>query len=123
MMSKSLFTKQEIAELNRARGRRKARQTQLGNQAWQKRWREVEEPAQRRMDELLGYLLENAIVGIGLDVRLHWNPAKDVGRKLKQGAEYGTLLEIKNGGRILRVRPDGYKTAFDYHPAFWELAR
>jgi hypothetical protein len=80
-----------------------------------KRWREIDEPANRRMDVLLNYLLKQ------IPISLHWNPLVDTGRKLKHGAEYGELVAILHGGRILRVLPEGYKKPLDFHPAYWEV--
>ena len=52
---------------------------------------------------------------------LRWNPLGDqAGRKLKNGAEYGTLIKVLHGGRMWRVMVEGYKRHQDYHPSFWE---
>jgi hypothetical protein len=99
----------------RKRAARKAAETRAANRAMLKRWREVDEPSGRRMDALLNHLLSR-----GRTVSLRWNPLGDTGRKLKHGAEYGSLVKFMNGGRILRVLPEGYKQPMDFHPGYWE---
>jgi hypothetical protein len=102
---------------SRQRAARKAARTKAANQAMFKRWREIEQPATRRVTGLLNHLLKAH--GI---VHLLWNPLNDsLGKsKLKNGVEYGTLVKFLNGGRLLRVLPEGYKQPQDYHPAYWE---
>jgi hypothetical protein len=100
----------------RSKAARKAARTRAANRVMLKRWREVEEPASRRMDILLNRLLDSA-----RPVDLRWNPLRDTGRRLKHNAEYGTLVKFLNGGRVIRVLPEGYKRPIDFHPAFWEV--
>lgn len=99
----------------RQRAARKAARTRASNRAAWKRYYEVEEPAIRRTENLINHLLSNHG-----KVSLLFNPTKDVGRKLKNGAKYGTLIKFLNGGRLWRVLPDGYSQPQDFHPAFWE---
>lgn len=102
---------------SRQRAARKAVRTRAANHAMLKRWREVEQPATRRITGLINHLLK-----AHGKVSLRWNPTSDAwGKfKLKNGAEYGTLVEFRNGGRMLRVLPEGYKQPQDYHPSLWE---
>jgi hypothetical protein len=76
----------------------------------------VDLPTWRRMDRLLNHILDLAMPRI----RLKWNPLGATTR-LKNGAEWGTLIAFLDGGRRLRVLPDGYKRAQDFHPAYWEF--
>lgn len=102
-------------EMRRRRAIRKGVQTRAVNRAMLKRWREVEQPASQRMDELLNYMLS------GIHITLYWNPLGNARQRLKKGVEYGELVKILNGGRLLRVLPEGYKRPQDFHPGFWEL--
>jgi hypothetical protein len=80
-----------------------------------KRWREVDEPAARRVQNLFNYLL------LLVPISVRWNPlGPDTGKRLKHGAAYGSLLGVRAGGRIWRVKPEGYKRAQDFHAGFWE---
>jgi len=99
----------------RSKAARKGARTRAVNRATVRRWHEVERPAMRRMTSLLNHMLSRLP-----EVHLRWNPLTDTGHKLKNGASYGTLVRFINGGRILRVLPEGYKQPKDYHPAFWE---
>lgn len=99
----------------RQKAARKGARTRAANQAMWKRWREVEQPATRRITGLINHLLR-----AHGKVSLRWNPTVDNGQKLKNGAQYGTLVKFLNGGRLLRVLPEGYKQPHDYHAAFWE---
>ena len=94
---------------------RKAARTRATNRAMLKRWREVDEPTWRRMDVLLNGLLREAG-----DVSLRWNPLGGITRKLKHGAQHGTLVGFQNGGRLLKVLVEGYKRPQTFHPGFWE---
>lgn len=93
---------------------RKGVATRRANRAWQKRWREVDEPTNRRIDVLLNILLKTTRISVS------WNPLQDTGRRLKHGAQYGTLLSVRNGGKSWIVLPDGYKRPQQYHAGFWE---
>ena len=104
-----------MKDKKRSRAARKAARTRADNSAMLRRWREVYEPSSRRMTTLLNCLLRDSGT-----VSLRFNPLCDKRSKLKNGAEYGTLIKFLNGGRILRVLPDGYKHPKDYHPAYWE---
>jgi hypothetical protein len=98
----------------RRRAAKKAANTRAVWRAQMKYMREVVEPTNRRMDSLLAILMK------GRTLPLRWNPIRDTGHKLKRGAEYGTLMRFVNGGRLLRVLPDGYKRPKDFHPSYWE---
>jgi hypothetical protein len=80
-----------------------------------KRWREVDEPAARRVERLM-----NMILPAVEPINLRWNPLGGITRKLMHNAEYGELIKFVNGGRLLLVLPDGYKRPQVFHPGFWE---
>lgn len=103
------------AKTRRKRAAKKAAETRATNLAVLKRWREVDQPASRRMDVLL-----NMILPAVTPIRLRWNPLGDTSRKLMRGAEYGELIKFVNGGRLLLVLPDGYKRPQIFHPGYWE---
>lgn len=105
-MSKKLTKAQKSA--------RKAARTRATNLAMMKRWREVDEPAARRAENLFNFLLKDRTVS------LRWNPLGGVYRTLKHGAMYGTLVSVRAGGRFWRVLPDGYRRPQDFHCRFWE---
>ena len=93
---------------------RKAARTRAVNLAMMKRWREVDQPAMRRAENLFNFLLK------GRTVSLRWNPLGGVSRTLKNGAMYGELVSVHAGGRVWRVLPEGYRRPQDYPCAFWE---
>ena len=93
---------------------RKAARTRAANVAMMKRWREVDEPAARRAENLFNSLLK------GRTVQLRWNPPGGVSRKLMHDATYGELVSVRAGGRIWRVLPEGYRRPQDWHCGFWE---
>jgi hypothetical protein len=99
----------------RQKAARKGAITRAINRAALKRYEEVERPATLRLEALLNHMLKNSAA-----ISLRWNPTKDVGVKLKNGAGYGTLIRFLDGGRVWRVLPEGYKTPKDFHPSFWE---
>ena len=99
----------------RRKAAKKAAETRATNRAILKRWREVDQPASRRMDILLNMILPSVDT-----VKLRWNPLGDVSRRLKHGVEYGELIKFVNGGRLLLVLPEGYKRPQVFHPGYWE---
>lgn len=102
---------------SRQKAARKAARTRAANRAMLKRWREVDEPANRRVEGLFNKLLK--ITG---PVRVRWDPpAWGAGRKLKNGAQYGTLVKVLHGGRAWSVRPEGYQRPQDFSPIDWEV--
>jgi len=101
--------------IDRHKSARKAARTRATNRAMLKRWREVDEPSNRRMDVLLNMLLPKVNT-----ITLRWNPLSGLERKLKHGAEYGELIKFLHGGRFLLVLPEGYKRPQVFHPGFWE---
>lgn len=100
---------------DRQKAARKAARTRAANSAILKRWREVDQPASRRMDILL-----NMILPAVTTIKLRWNPLGGTTRKLKHDAQYGELIKFVNGGRLLLVLPEGYKRPQVFHPGFWE---
>jgi len=104
----------DIARLNRARGIKKAKQTRKLRYYEKKRWQEVDGPGRQRVAVLLSYLL--AKHG---PIDVSFNPTKDVGRRLKRGAQYGKLIAVKDGW-LFTVLIEGYKRPQNFHPAFWE---
>jgi hypothetical protein len=104
-----------LAKRKRQLAARKGWETRRDNLAMQKRHWEIEVPATQRMDKLLNYLLTNSA-----PVFLWWRPLGNCSHRLKHGVQFGTLVKFVNGGRTLRVLPNGYKRPQDFHPAFWE---
>jgi hypothetical protein len=94
---------------------KKAAKTRALNRAMMKRWREIDEPASRRMDVILNMLLPSVDT-----IKLRWNPLGGINRKLMHGAEYGELIRFLHGGRYILVLPEGYKRPQVFHPGFWE---
>lgn len=99
----------------RRRAARKGVATRAANRSWREHWDNVLEPSEQRMDGLFNHLL--AACGT-FSVRL--NPLGGQQMRLKGGVTEGKLIKVKNGGRTISVRPDGYKKAMDFHPSFWE---
>ena len=99
----------------RQKSARKAARTRAANRAMFKRWREVDEPAGRRIE-----LIMNMILPAVDTIKLRWNPLGGINRKLKHNAEYGELVRFVSGGRLLLVLPEGYKRPQVFHPGFWE---
>ena len=96
---------------------RKGVATRRANQAMLKRWREVDEPTNRRIDVLFNRLLKFNPISV------RWNPLQSpagILRSLKHGAQYGQLLSVRNGGKSWIVLPEGYKKPQQYHAGFWE---
>jgi len=103
------------ATIRRKRAARKAARTRAANRAMIKRWREVDEPTNRRVEKLLNHLLRHSG-----NISVQWNPLSDKTRKLKHGAMYGALQSVRGGGKIWRVWIQGYKRPQDFIAAYWE---
>lgn len=110
-----MTTEEIIRQKRKKRAARKAAQTKADNRASLKRWREVDEPTNRRINGLLNYLLKTVPISVS------WNPLQDTGLRLKKGAQYGKLLSVCNGGKSWIVLPEGYKQPKRYHAGFWEV--
>ena len=92
---------------------RKAVATRRANKAQMDYYREVTEPAYRRLNVIMNALLQ------GKKVSMRWNPTRDTGAKLMKGAQYGDLVGFERGF-LLKVLPDGYKSPKVWHVSFWE---
>ena len=66
----------------RQKSARKAARTRAANRAMFKRWREVDEPAGRRIE-----LIMNMILPAMDTIKLRWNPLGGINRKLKHNSE------------------------------------
>lgn len=98
----------------RQKAARKAARTRAANRAAWKRYREVDAPTNRRIENLLNRLLKITKVSV------RWDPLQDVGKKLKHGVLYGDLLSVQHGGKFWTVLPEGYKRPQRFHAGFWE---
>jgi len=76
-----------------------------------KRWLEVDKPAHEAVVGLANRFLAYS------NVRLVWRG----GRRLRRGAQYGTLLDVQGTGLEWRVLIDGYTHPQTFHPGFWEV--
>jgi len=92
---------------------RKAVATRRQHKAEMDYYHEFTRPGNRRLNVIMNALLR------GKEVSLRWNPTRDTGHKLKNGAQYGTLIGFIEG-RLLKVLPEGYKQPKVFHASFWE---
>lgn len=111
-MEVKVVTKNE----RKRRAIRKAVRTRAANRAAWKRYYEVDAPANRRIENLVNYLLKTR----NGPISVRWNPVQETGKRLKHGVVYGELLAVQHGGKNWIVKPEGYKRAQRWHAGFWE---
>lgn len=94
---------------------KKAAKTRARNKAQMNYIRDVTQPGAEHLQEIM-----QAMMGFVRPrmIRLRYLGAP----KLMHDATEGVLVGFRYG-HFLIVRPDGYKQAKHWHPAFWELAR
>jgi len=100
---------------DRSKAAKKAAKTRAANASMEKRWREIEWPAKRRVDALFNRLLPAVET-----IKLRYDPPDSWPRKLKNDAFYGELIRVKDGGRTWLVLPETYKRPQWFHAIYWE---
>ena len=91
---------------------KKAAKTRAMHRAAEERWRTFDEPANRRIEMLINNLIQQR-----KRIDLRW-----LGQhRLKHGAQYGTLLKVRCGGKIWSVMVEGYKRPQLFPAAHWEV--
>jgi hypothetical protein len=95
---------------------KKAAKTRARNRAQLEHYLKIVQPRMLRIHIVSTLLLKAYRPNI---IHLKWDEAR-AGYKLRKGAEYGTLVGFVKGSLWL-VRPDGYKRAQVYDPAYWEV--
>lgn len=101
----------------RSKAAKKAAKTRAINAASWRHYRENVAPGITRVNSLLNWWLKKHGT---LSVKLSEEGERNL-RRLKGGAVYGEIVRFDDGGRYLKVTPEGYKRPLNLPTAYWEF--